>query len=400
MAPKGDAEELKADLDDGFARVSNLLIEALCLSNVVLSEIKTVLFVVRRTYGWARGRDPMYKADTMSAQDIADGTGLKLAAIRDALRSLRRKRVLIQVAGAPGSPCAYGVNTDISEWGKGDAAWDSFRARFKDAKDAGVYDRSHTMLPGQDPLATAIPPLLPGQDPPSSSGNTPPLVVATGVGATSQTDTGAEGTPTENGTENGTETPTPLAPNVGAAPDETPVKPKRQTRKTDLVDHDAERTELLAMFTDDERPLAIDLLEVFRCANKTQAISSSKECSVLRDLLKIRTQYPGNGALAHGLTVTIAKGINNTGYVKQCAKSYATRPVNEGGLFAGQAGGSVKEFIQRPGEVKVYEDKWDTGDHMGVSACKSDGVWCPKHGMPLTERVGWWSSCEQQGHVH
>lgn len=196
--PKGDANNLRADLDDGFARVSNLLLEALCLADVTLGAVKTILFVMRRTYGWARGRDHVYKSDVIAAQEIADGTGLKLQTVRDALRSLRQKRVLLQVPGAPGGPCAYGINPEVSEWGAGDAAWDSFRARFRDAHSNGTYGRSDTLLSRQHPIGTTTPPLLPTQHPPCGVDNTPPVELTTGVPATSPYVPSPEGTPTES----------------------------------------------------------------------------------------------------------------------------------------------------------------------------------------------------------
>jgi phage replication O-like protein O len=237
---KGDATRLKADTDDGFARVSNLLLEALCAADLSVSELKTVLFVVRRTYGWARDRDPRYKADTITAQEVATGTGLSLSTVRDALRELRTKRVLLRVAGEPGMACVWGINTDISAWGAESAAWDAFRSRFQGVRSIGVYQYSNTPAAGQDPLGTAHPScaanrVSPPPHPGYCAANTPPLALPIGCRDQTPRAPGAPEAPTESFTENDSNTLVRIGENDLAArtisPDPVEEKQQQQAAK-------------------------------------------------------------------------------------------------------------------------------------------------------------------------
>ena len=48
---KGDAEQLRADMDDGYTGIANLLVEALACCPLTSTEYAVCLFIMRRTYG-------------------------------------------------------------------------------------------------------------------------------------------------------------------------------------------------------------------------------------------------------------------------------------------------------------------------------------------------------------
>lgn len=327
-------------IDAGYAPLPNSLIEALSCAPLSAGEFRVVMFIIRRTIGWARRNDPRYEADTITAAQIASGTRLPRRTVEDCLLNLQRKGVIWSVQVRTDNTKAYGVETDIDAWGDGRGDWNGFRPDRLDARDRGDYTRGSTeedvQVYGGFRRGIRRNSYMYTEEPVK-------------VGASSPTDTGAEGTPTDSSTDSSTytscaEVETPPADTgqrgtngyseVQHQPSPETPPAKANTRRTKpLIDHEALRSELLTMFTDDERPLCIDFLEVCRLANKTQAIEASRECTLLRELAAIKEKYPKNGALAHGLMVTITKGINRTGYVRECAKSYAERPVNEGGLF-------------------------------------------------------------------
>ena len=50
--PKGDRDNLKADCEDGFTRIANLILEALALAKLNGTQKGICFFIFRRTYGW------------------------------------------------------------------------------------------------------------------------------------------------------------------------------------------------------------------------------------------------------------------------------------------------------------------------------------------------------------
>jgi len=139
--PKGDADKLRADLDDGYAKVSNLLLEMLACAPLTATEMRVVFFIMRRTYGWAKGADRNSgKADVMTAEDIAGGIGKPVSTVEKALGSLVRQRVVLrlQTQQYPGAKCAYGVNVEMAEWGDG-PDWRETRVAHRQAYQDGAY---------------------------------------------------------------------------------------------------------------------------------------------------------------------------------------------------------------------------------------------------------------------
>ena len=139
--PKGDADNLRADLDDGYAKVSNLLLEALACAPLTAAEMRVVLFIMRRTYGWARGMDRNTgKADVMTADDIARGTGRPVSTTEKAVWSLVKQQVIHQfpTEDRPGSKCAYGINVETGEWGDG-PDWREARIARREAYQNNAY---------------------------------------------------------------------------------------------------------------------------------------------------------------------------------------------------------------------------------------------------------------------
>jgi len=144
--PKGDADGLRADLDGGWAKVSNLLSEALCSAPLSGGELRVVWFIIRRTYGYGRaGRDPQFKADIITAAEIVTGTGMQKGTVRAALLALQKGNVIWSETTVQGGPRLYGVNPEVNEWGEATADWRFFRAGLKEAHEQHTFDRNpHT----------------------------------------------------------------------------------------------------------------------------------------------------------------------------------------------------------------------------------------------------------------
>lgn len=108
--PKGDRDNLKADCEDGFTRIANLILEALALAKLNGTQKGICLFLFRRTYGWNRSED------AISLADFAAACGSSKPYISRQLQDLISKNVICRVAYEPGKTPVYAFTTRISEW--------------------------------------------------------------------------------------------------------------------------------------------------------------------------------------------------------------------------------------------------------------------------------------------
>lgn len=140
--PKGDAELLRADIDDGHTRVANLLLEGLCCAPLSGAQYAVALFIIRRTYGWAKQKDRASgKLDAMTAEEIADGTALSRGGVHKALQALGAANIIIQEQVRPGNYMAYGMNPDVGSWGLTNREWRTCKQALRDAREGYRYNR-------------------------------------------------------------------------------------------------------------------------------------------------------------------------------------------------------------------------------------------------------------------
>ncbi|MEL4371397.1 replication protein [Shewanella xiamenensis] len=101
-AKRGDV--VKADLDDGYLRLSNTLVDALCCTKLSDRESRVLHAVIRRTYGFGKSMD------WICLEQLAEMTGIYTTNICLAIKSLTDRNILIK------SGRKLGVNPVISEW--------------------------------------------------------------------------------------------------------------------------------------------------------------------------------------------------------------------------------------------------------------------------------------------
>ncbi len=108
--PKGDRDNLKADCEDGFTRIANLILEALAMARLNGMQKGICMFLFRRTYGWNRSED----AITLS--EFAEACGSSRSYISRQITELIRKNIICRVAYQPGKTPVYSFITRISDW--------------------------------------------------------------------------------------------------------------------------------------------------------------------------------------------------------------------------------------------------------------------------------------------
>lgn len=103
--PPGEVVEHRvADLDDGYARLSNTLIEAYAGADLTKRHFKVLLAILRKTYGWNK---PM---DRISDSQISEIAKLPVKRCNEAKLELVRMGLIHQQGGM------FGPNKNISEW--------------------------------------------------------------------------------------------------------------------------------------------------------------------------------------------------------------------------------------------------------------------------------------------
>ncbi len=128
--PRGDREIFKADCDDGFTRIANLILEALAMVKLNSTQTGICLFLLRRTYGWNRSED------AISLGDFAAACGTSKTYVSRQLADLLHKNIIRRLSYEPGKTPVYAFSTNIADW---DAACINLQA-LSDNAQQGLYE--------------------------------------------------------------------------------------------------------------------------------------------------------------------------------------------------------------------------------------------------------------------
>lgn len=100
----GRGEVVKADLEDGYLRLSNTLVDALCRTKLSDRESRVVFAVIRRTYGYGKA------TDWVSYSQIEEMTDIDTDNVSRVIGGLLKRNVLIKDGKK------IGVNPTVSSW--------------------------------------------------------------------------------------------------------------------------------------------------------------------------------------------------------------------------------------------------------------------------------------------
>jgi hypothetical protein len=119
--PKGDRIIGKADLEDGFTQIANLLLEALAMAHLSGVEKGAVLFLWRRTYAWPekKGSNRRKTENEISLPEWAAALDTNITYAVRVLNSLVEKRVFLRSDLGKGKGYRYSMNTRVIQWDKG-----------------------------------------------------------------------------------------------------------------------------------------------------------------------------------------------------------------------------------------------------------------------------------------
>jgi phage replication O-like protein O len=100
----------KADLDDGYTRIANSLLEALYKTPILSRESRVLLFIIRQTYGFG------HKSRELSNGFIAAGTGIDIKSVSKIVKGLVSANVIEKEQAQGRKPQIMGINTQIQKW--------------------------------------------------------------------------------------------------------------------------------------------------------------------------------------------------------------------------------------------------------------------------------------------
>jgi phage replication O-like protein O len=98
-----------AQLEDGYTRIANDLLDRMALCKFSSREYKILLSVIRKTYGFGK------KSDQLALSQLCKLTGLDLAACSRAVSGLIKSNVLRDFGGGSHAR-SLGIQTDVSLW--------------------------------------------------------------------------------------------------------------------------------------------------------------------------------------------------------------------------------------------------------------------------------------------
>ncbi|MEY0026930.1 replication protein [Providencia rettgeri] len=93
-----------ADTDDGYTRIANELLESLSCCNLTVRQLRVMLAIIRKTYGFGK------KVDRISDSQLADVSGLSRQNVNKAKKELISMNYII-IEGNK-----IGVNKEVSAW--------------------------------------------------------------------------------------------------------------------------------------------------------------------------------------------------------------------------------------------------------------------------------------------
>lgn len=110
---RGDRDVFKADTEDGYTKIADLLLEALAMAKLNGIQKGICLFLWRRTYGWKQ------KEDRITLKEFALACDTSEAYVSRQIKQLVELNVIIRTSYDPGKVPTYTFNTRVAEWDKG-----------------------------------------------------------------------------------------------------------------------------------------------------------------------------------------------------------------------------------------------------------------------------------------
>ena len=98
-------------IKNGYTRIANELLEAICRLNISGNEMRILLYIIRRTYGFNRS----YAEIPLS--DISEALGMKKGNVSRELKKLREANIIEQHSNKGVKPQTISIVKNYEKWG-------------------------------------------------------------------------------------------------------------------------------------------------------------------------------------------------------------------------------------------------------------------------------------------
>lgn len=120
---------MQADLDNGYTRIANDILEVMSLHDLSGREFRVLIAIIRRTYGFQK------KVDWIALSQFVEITGIAKENVSRILSGLHKKKIIVKEGD--GYTKKIGINSNLKEW-KGAKQIVGF-----DNGDAGIQQSIH-----------------------------------------------------------------------------------------------------------------------------------------------------------------------------------------------------------------------------------------------------------------
>lgn len=124
--PKGDRRKLKADCEDGYTRIANVLLQALCAVKLNGTQQNIINYIIRKSFGWGRTEV------AISLDEFAKNCDTTKQYISRQLKVIVDKKIVIRCEYQPGKTPVYKINTLIAEWDSSSIDLEKFAQRINE----------------------------------------------------------------------------------------------------------------------------------------------------------------------------------------------------------------------------------------------------------------------------
>ena len=97
-------------LSNGYTKIANELLEAICRLNVSGNEMRILLYIIRRTYGFNK------TYAELSISELAEGIGTSKDNISRTLKKLRKAKIIDHRPNKGVTPQTVSINKNYDEW--------------------------------------------------------------------------------------------------------------------------------------------------------------------------------------------------------------------------------------------------------------------------------------------
>ena len=99
-------------IENGYTRIANELLEAMCLAKLSTNEFKIILSIIRHTYGYGK------TSAELSIRQISTMTGIEACNVSKIMSKLIKNNIITAYGSSYSKPRTLSIQKDFEKWGE------------------------------------------------------------------------------------------------------------------------------------------------------------------------------------------------------------------------------------------------------------------------------------------